>query len=84
MPRTVAPCVASHPRSPRAGVDIHGEDVLRDADLRSTMKEFSKWPTFPQLYVGGEFVGGCDIVTTMHQGGELKDLLAKVPRPTLA
>jgi len=44
------------------------------------MKTFSQWPTFPQLYVKGEFVGGCDIVTSMHESGELKTLLAAVPR----
>jgi len=58
------------------GVVPHGEDVLQDAALRAAMKDFSAWPTFPQLYVRGEFVGGCDIVTAMHQSGELKALLA--------
>ncbi len=63
-----------------AGVEIHGEDVLKDADLRLMMKEFSQWPTFPQLYVKGTFVGGCDIVTAMNQAGELKELLSDVAR----
>jgi hypothetical protein len=42
------------------------------------VKKFSEWPTIPQLYVNGEFIGGCDIVTQMHESGELKDLLATV------
>ena len=57
--------------------------MLRDEELRSGLKVFSKWPTFPQLYVRGEFVGGCDIVTQLHGQGELKDVLAEVPRPKL-
>ena len=50
-------------------------NVLENAAVRQAMKDFSQWPTFPQLYVRGEFVGGCDIVTQMHQAGELKTLL---------
>jgi len=52
-------------------------DVLLDPELRAGIKEFSEWPTIPQMYVGGEFVGGCDIVMGMHQSGELEDLLVK-------
>ncbi|KAL0953657.1 hypothetical protein HGRIS_004859 [Hohenbuehelia grisea] len=52
-------------------------NVLEDAELRSGIKEFSDWPTIPQLYVNGEFVGGCDILLGMHQSGELEDLLVK-------
>jgi monothiol glutaredoxin len=51
-------------------------DVLQDAEIRQGIKEFTNWPTIPQLYVGGEFVGGCDIVTEMYQNGELEGLLA--------
>jgi monothiol glutaredoxin len=51
-------------------------DVLADPELRQGIKEFSSWPTVPQLYVKGEFVGGCDIVTEMAQSGELEKLLA--------
>lgn len=58
------------------GADVHGVNILEDPLLRVAMKEFSSWPTFPQLYVKGEFIGGCDIVTQMHQSGELKDLLS--------
>lgn len=51
-------------------------NVLEDEELRSGIKEYSDWPTIPQLYVGGEFVGGCDILVSMHKGGELAELLA--------
>jgi monothiol glutaredoxin len=50
-------------------------NVLEDAGLRDGIKAFSNWPTIPQLYVGGEFVGGCDIVTEMFQSGELQELI---------
>jgi len=50
-------------------------NVLEDAVLREGIKEFSEWPTIPQVYVNGEFVGGCDIVIGMHQSGELEKLL---------
>ncbi|KAF9239808.1 thioredoxin-like protein [Melanogaster broomeanus] len=50
-------------------------DVLEDSELRSAIKEFSEWPTIPQIYVNGEFVGGCDILLGMHQSGELESLL---------
>ncbi|KIP04957.1 hypothetical protein PHLGIDRAFT_75037, partial [Phlebiopsis gigantea 11061_1 CR5-6] len=51
-------------------------NVLEDSELRTAIKEFSDWPTIPQLYVGGEFVGGCDILLSMHQSGELEQLLS--------
>ena len=56
-------------------VEYDSHNVLEDADLRQGIKEFSDWPTIPQLYVKGEFVGGCDIVREMFQTGELQDLL---------
>ncbi len=59
------------------GVKFKGIDVLQDPGLRQGVKDFAKWPTIPQLYVKGEFVGGCDIVREMFQTGELQDLLAK-------
>ena len=59
------------------GVDFVGVDVLQSDDLREGIKSFSDWPTIPQLYVQGEFVGGCDIVREMFQSGELKTLLAE-------
>lgn len=56
------------------GVPFVGVNVLQNDDLRQGIKAFSDWPTIPQLYVNGEFVGGCDIVKEMFQAGELKTL----------
>jgi monothiol glutaredoxin len=56
------------------GVKFKGIDVLADPEIRQGIKEFSNWPTIPQLYVKGEFVGGCDIVREMFQSGELQQL----------
>jgi monothiol glutaredoxin len=55
-------------------VKFKGVDVLQDPDLRDGIKAFANWPTIPQLYVKGEFVGGCDIIREMFQTGELKEL----------
>jgi monothiol glutaredoxin len=57
------------------GVKFHGVNILVDDELRQGIKEFSQWPTIPQLYVKGEFVGGCDIVREMFETGELEQLL---------
>lgn len=57
------------------GVNFHDVDVLRDPEIREGIKEFSDWPTIPQLYIKGEFIGGCDIVKEMFKSGELQDLL---------
>ena len=59
------------------GVPFHTANVLEDPELRDGIKQFSNWPTIPQLYVKGEFVGGCDIVTEMFQNGELQALFAE-------
>jgi monothiol glutaredoxin len=59
------------------GVDFVGVDVLQDEGLRNGIKTFSDWPTIPQLYVKGEFVGGSDIIREMFQTGELKPFLAE-------
>jgi monothiol glutaredoxin len=56
------------------GVEFVGVDVLQDDDLRQGVKTFTDWPTIPQLYVKGEFVGGSDIIREMFQSGELKTL----------
>ena len=56
------------------GVRFKGIDVLQDPELREGIKHFASWPTVPQLYVKGEFVGGCDIVREMYESGELKKL----------
>jgi monothiol glutaredoxin len=57
------------------GVAYKGLNVLESDDLREGIKSYSNWPTIPQLYVKGEFVGGCDIIREMFQAGELQDLL---------
>ncbi len=57
------------------GVKFKGIDVLQDPSIRQGIKEFSNWPTIPQLYVKGEFVGGCDIIREMFDTGELQQLL---------
>ena len=59
------------------GVKFKSVDVLKDAEIRQGIKEFSNWPTIPQLYVKGEFVGGCDIVREMFEQGELEGFLAE-------
>ena len=57
------------------GVKFKGIDVLADPSIRQGVKEFSNWPTVPQLYVKGEFIGGCDIVREMFESGELQEVL---------
>ncbi len=56
------------------GVKFSGVNVLDDMAVREGIKQFSNWPTIPQLYVKGEFIGGCDIIREMHQSGELLEL----------
>ncbi len=58
-------------------VKFKGVDVLAEPSLRDGIKTFSDWPTIPQLYVKGEFVGGCDIVKEMYENGELQELFSK-------
>jgi monothiol glutaredoxin len=58
------------------GVDYKDVNVLESMEIREGIKTFSNWPTIPQLYVKGEFVGGCDIVREMFQAGELQEMLA--------
>jgi len=57
------------------GVSFKDINVLEDSDLRQGIKDFTNWPTIPQLYVKGEFVGGCDIIREMYESGELQGLL---------
>ncbi|KAI7908348.1 thioredoxin-like protein [Cokeromyces recurvatus] len=63
------------------GVDFNTKvtafNVLEDPELREAIKEYSEWPTIPQVYIKGEFIGGCDILLNMHQSGDLEDLLVK-------
>lgn len=80
------------PAAPRCGfsnavvqiLDFHGVkqydsyNVLEDDDLRQGIKEYSNWPTIPQVFIGGEFVGGCDLMLEMHKNGELIEELQKV------
>lgn len=60
-----------------AGVAFSSVNVLEEPEIREGIKEFSSWPTIPQLYIKGEFIGGCDIVTEMYQTGELTALLTE-------
>lgn len=62
----------------RSGVDFEVIDVLTDPEIRQGIKEFTNWPTIPQLYVQGKFVGGCDIVRDLYENGELDEVLAPV------
>ena len=63
------------------GAPVVGVNVLEDADIRQGVKEYANWPTIPQLYVKGEFVGGCDIVREMFQSGELASVLTDAGVP---
>lgn len=60
------------------GVEPLGINVLEDPDLRQAIKEFSNWPTIPQLYINGEFIGGCDIIVELEQSGELEKILKNI------
>jgi monothiol glutaredoxin len=66
------------------GVKFKGIDVLADPEIRQGIKEFSNWPTIPQLYVNGEFVGGCDIIREMYETGELQQVLEEKGVPVRA
>lgn len=59
------------------GVDFQTKNVLADPDLRQGIKDFSNWPTIPQVYIKGEFIGGCDITLEMFKSGELKEIVEK-------
>ncbi len=59
-------------------VPFGARNVLEDPNLRQGIKDFTDWPTIPQVFIGGEFIGGCDIIMQMHQNGELKKLLEKI------
>ncbi len=66
------------------GVKFKGIDVLSDPEIRQGIKEFSNWPTIPQLYVKGEFIGGCDIIREMFETGELQQLFEEKGVPARA
>lgn len=59
------------------GAPYASADVLADSDIRQGIKEYSDWPTIPQLFINGEFIGGCDIITHLYKSGELQTLLKK-------
>jgi monothiol glutaredoxin len=61
-------------------IPIHAIDVLVNPTIRQAIKTYSDWPTVPQLYINGDFVGGCDIVREMHETGELSELIAGVEK----
>jgi len=60
------------------GKPVHGIDILADGELRQAIKDFSEWPTIPQIYIKGEFLGGSDILMEMYQNGELKKLIEQL------
>jgi monothiol glutaredoxin len=60
-----------------SGAGFHAVNIFEDPELRDALKKFSNWPTYPQLYVNGELVGGCDIVLDLHRSGELQKLLSE-------
>ncbi len=64
----------------RLGADYDTVDVLQDQEIRQGIKEYSDWPTIPQLYVNGEFVGGSDIMMEMYESGELQQLVSGQPQ----
>jgi monothiol glutaredoxin len=66
------------------GAQFHAVNIFEDLELRDELKRFSNWPTYPQLYVNGELIGGCDIAMQMLQSGELKQLLDEAGRKTAA
>ncbi|MFO1507357.1 MAG: Grx4 family monothiol glutaredoxin [Lysobacterales bacterium] len=57
------------------GADIHAVNVLEDPEVRASLPHYSNWPTFPQLFVGGELIGGCDITLELYESGELERLV---------
>jgi monothiol glutaredoxin len=61
----------------KLGAEFHTVDVIANPDIRAALPEYSKWPTFPQVFIGGKLIGGCDIVHEMHENGELEPLLKK-------
>lgn len=61
----------------KLNIDFEAVDVMQDGELREGIKTFTNWPTIPQLYVKGEFIGGCDIIKEMYQSGELQTLFSE-------
>jgi monothiol glutaredoxin len=65
----------------QVGASFHAVNIFDDLELRDELKRYSNWPTYPQLYVNGELVGGCDIAMQMLQSGELKQLIDETAKP---
>ena len=63
------------------GASFHAVNIFEDPELRDGLKRYSNWPTYPQLYVNGELVGGCDIALQMYHSGELKTLIGEATQP---
>ena len=59
----------------KLGQDFHSVDIIANPDIRAELPAYSNWPTFPQVFINGKLVGGCDIVHEMHESGELQELL---------
>lgn len=59
----------------KLGAQFHTVDIIANPDIRAALPEYSKWPTFPQVFIDGKLIGGCDIVHEMHENGELEPLL---------
>ena len=65
----------------QAGAQVHPVNVLQDPEIRSDLPRFSVWPTFPQLFINGEFIGGCDITVELFESGELSRMVAEAQKP---
>jgi monothiol glutaredoxin len=65
----------------KAGAQIHSVNVLQDPEIRADLPRFSDWPTFPQLFINGEFIGGCDITVDLFDSGELARMVAEAQKP---
>jgi monothiol glutaredoxin len=64
----------------QAGAQIHSVNVLQDPEIRADLPRFSDWPTFPQLFINGEFIGGCDITVELFESGELSRMIAEAQK----
>ena len=65
----------------RAGAQIHSVNVSQDPEVRADLPRYSDWPTFPQLFINGEFIGGCDITVELFESGELARMVAEAQKP---
>jgi len=65
----------------QAGAQVHSVNVLQDPEIRADLPRYSDWPTFPQLFINGEFIGGCDITVELFESGELARMVAEAQKP---